>query len=150
MWSRSSTTCARRVWPFPGKDDPHARLTHAEFLARAWKLANDKAASWGGSCRGRCSRNIARCKILSTGSARQSGPRLGYMACMGTMDRVTGGDLQHMSARNHESGAPPPRADSQTSEDRRSLASHWLEHLVRFYGQGLLVRHWVSGPYGWN
>jgi len=32
---------------FPGKDDPHARLTHAEFLARAWKLANDKARELG-------------------------------------------------------------------------------------------------------
>ena len=33
---------------FPGNDDPHARLTHAEFLARAWKLANNRRASWGG------------------------------------------------------------------------------------------------------
>jgi hypothetical protein len=32
---------------FPGKDDPRARLTHAEFLARAWKLANDKAREVG-------------------------------------------------------------------------------------------------------
>jgi hypothetical protein len=32
---------------FPGKDDPHARLTHAEFLAQAWKLANDKAREVG-------------------------------------------------------------------------------------------------------
>jgi hypothetical protein len=32
---------------FPGNDDPHARLTHAEFLARAWKLANNKARELG-------------------------------------------------------------------------------------------------------
>ncbi|MGO8841494.1 MAG: hypothetical protein ACLQF1_10270 [Methyloceanibacter sp.] len=32
---------------FRGKDDPHARLTHAEFLVRAWKLANDKARELG-------------------------------------------------------------------------------------------------------
>ena len=28
---------------FAGKDDPHAPMTHADFLARAWKLANAKA-----------------------------------------------------------------------------------------------------------
>jgi len=54
-------------------------------------VLHDKAASWGGSSRGRCSRNIARCKILSTGSARQSGPRLGHMAC-GSRDRLHGDD----------------------------------------------------------
>jgi hypothetical protein len=32
---------------FPGNDDPDARLTHAEFLAQAWKLANDKARELG-------------------------------------------------------------------------------------------------------
>jgi hypothetical protein len=32
---------------FPGKDDPHARLTHAEFLARASNLANEKARDLG-------------------------------------------------------------------------------------------------------
>ena len=32
---------------FPGKDDPHARLTHAELLARALKLANDKPRALG-------------------------------------------------------------------------------------------------------
>jgi hypothetical protein len=32
---------------FLGKDDSHARLTHAEFLAQAWKLANDKARELG-------------------------------------------------------------------------------------------------------
>jgi hypothetical protein len=38
--SNSPQLLAKR---FPGKDDPHARMTHAEFLAQAWKLANDKA-----------------------------------------------------------------------------------------------------------
>jgi hypothetical protein len=32
---------------FTGKDDPHARLTHAEFLARAWKVANRRARELG-------------------------------------------------------------------------------------------------------
>jgi hypothetical protein len=32
---------------FPAKDDPHAPMTHAEFLARAWKAANDKARELG-------------------------------------------------------------------------------------------------------
>ena len=32
---------------FPGKDDPHAPMTHAGFLARARKLANDKARELG-------------------------------------------------------------------------------------------------------
>ena len=32
---------------FPGNDDPNARLTRAEFLAQAWKLANDKARELG-------------------------------------------------------------------------------------------------------
>jgi hypothetical protein len=27
----------------PAKDDPRTELTHAQFLARAWRLANDKA-----------------------------------------------------------------------------------------------------------
>jgi hypothetical protein len=31
---------------FPGKDDPHAPMTHAELLAH-WKLANDKARELG-------------------------------------------------------------------------------------------------------
>ena len=32
---------------FPAKDDPRAPMTHAEFLARAWKAANDKARELG-------------------------------------------------------------------------------------------------------
>jgi hypothetical protein len=32
---------------FLGRDDPRAHLTHAEFLSRAWKLANDKARELG-------------------------------------------------------------------------------------------------------
>jgi hypothetical protein len=36
-----------RAKRFPGKDDPRARFTHAEFLSRAWKLANDKARELG-------------------------------------------------------------------------------------------------------
>ena len=31
----------------PNKDDPRAELTQAEFLARAWRLANDKARELG-------------------------------------------------------------------------------------------------------
>ena len=27
----------------PGEDDPRTKLTQAEFLARAWRLANEKA-----------------------------------------------------------------------------------------------------------
>jgi hypothetical protein len=42
--SKSPQLLAKR---FPGKDDPHARLTHAEFLARAWKVANRKARELG-------------------------------------------------------------------------------------------------------
>jgi hypothetical protein len=42
--SNSPQLLAKR---FPGKDDPTARLTHAEFLAHAWKLANDKARELG-------------------------------------------------------------------------------------------------------
>jgi len=32
---------------FPRKDDSRAPITHAEFLARAWKLANAKARELG-------------------------------------------------------------------------------------------------------
>jgi hypothetical protein len=32
---------------FPGKDNPDAPMTHADFLARAWKLANNKARELG-------------------------------------------------------------------------------------------------------
>jgi len=32
---------------FPTKDDSRVPLTQAEFLARAWKLANDKARELG-------------------------------------------------------------------------------------------------------
>jgi hypothetical protein len=32
---------------FPRKDDTRAPMTHAEFLARAWKFANDKARELG-------------------------------------------------------------------------------------------------------
>jgi hypothetical protein len=32
---------------FTGKDDPNAPTTKAEFLAQAWKLANDKARELG-------------------------------------------------------------------------------------------------------
>ena len=32
---------------FPTKDDSRAPLTQAEFLERAWKLANDKARELG-------------------------------------------------------------------------------------------------------
>jgi len=32
---------------FTGEDDPNAPITKAEFLARAWKLANDKARELG-------------------------------------------------------------------------------------------------------
>jgi hypothetical protein len=42
--TRSPQLLAKR---FPGKDDPHALMTHAKFLARAWKLANDKARELG-------------------------------------------------------------------------------------------------------
>ena len=42
--SNSPQLLAKR---FPGKDDPRARLTHAEFLSRAWKLAHDKARELG-------------------------------------------------------------------------------------------------------
>jgi hypothetical protein len=42
--SNSPQLLAKR---FPGKDDPYARLTHADFLAQAWKLANDKARELG-------------------------------------------------------------------------------------------------------
>ena len=31
----------------PTKDDPRAKLTLAEFLSRAWRLANDKARELG-------------------------------------------------------------------------------------------------------
>jgi hypothetical protein len=31
----------------PVKDDPRTELTQAEFLARAWRLANDKARELG-------------------------------------------------------------------------------------------------------
>ena len=31
----------------PAKDDPRTELTQAEFLARAWRLANDKARELG-------------------------------------------------------------------------------------------------------
>jgi hypothetical protein len=31
----------------PAKDDPRAELTQAEFLAKAWRLANDKARELG-------------------------------------------------------------------------------------------------------
>jgi len=31
----------------PAKDDARTRLTQAEFLARAWRLANDKARELG-------------------------------------------------------------------------------------------------------
>jgi hypothetical protein len=37
----------------PSRDDPNAPMTKAEFLARAWTLANDKTRElgwkWGGS-----------------------------------------------------------------------------------------------------
>jgi hypothetical protein len=42
--SNSPQLLAKR---FPGNDHPDARLTHAEFLAHAWKLANDKARELG-------------------------------------------------------------------------------------------------------
>jgi hypothetical protein len=42
--SNSPQLLAKR---FPGNDDPHARLTHAEFLAQAWKAANAKARELG-------------------------------------------------------------------------------------------------------
>jgi hypothetical protein len=42
--SKSPQLLAKR---FTGKDDPQAPLTHAEFLARARKLANDKARELG-------------------------------------------------------------------------------------------------------
>ena len=31
----------------PAKDDPRAELTQADFLARAWRLANDMARELG-------------------------------------------------------------------------------------------------------
>ena len=34
---------------FPSKDDPRVPLTQAEFLARAWRVATDKARELGGS-----------------------------------------------------------------------------------------------------
>ena len=36
---------------FPIEDNHRVPLTQAEFLARAWKLANDKARELGGSCK---------------------------------------------------------------------------------------------------
>jgi hypothetical protein len=56
----------------PAKDDPRAKLTLAEFLSRAWRLANDKARELVGSRRrldhpskldclrhsGRCERSV--------------------------------------------------------------------------------------------
>jgi hypothetical protein len=32
----------------PDKDDPRIPMTAAEFLAKAWKAANQKAKSWAG------------------------------------------------------------------------------------------------------
>jgi hypothetical protein len=32
---------------FPDRNDPHARLTQADFLAQAWKLTSHKARSLG-------------------------------------------------------------------------------------------------------
>jgi hypothetical protein len=42
--SKSFGLLAKR---FPDRNDPHARLTQADFLAQAWKLASDKARSLG-------------------------------------------------------------------------------------------------------
>jgi hypothetical protein len=35
------------------RDDRDAPITRSEFLARAWRVANDKARELGGSCRGK-------------------------------------------------------------------------------------------------
>jgi hypothetical protein len=32
---------------FPLEGDPRSEMSHAEFIARAWKLANDKARELG-------------------------------------------------------------------------------------------------------
>jgi len=42
--ANSPQLLARRMTP---KDDPRASMTQSEFLARAWKLANDKARELG-------------------------------------------------------------------------------------------------------
>ena len=42
--AKSPQLLAKRL---PGKNDPHAPLTHAEFLTRAWKLASTKARELG-------------------------------------------------------------------------------------------------------
>jgi hypothetical protein len=40
----SSGLIAKRI---ADKDDPHAAMSVSEFLAKAWKLANDKARELG-------------------------------------------------------------------------------------------------------
>jgi hypothetical protein len=42
---KSPQLLAKRI---SDKDDPHAPMTLSEFLARAWRAANDKARELGG------------------------------------------------------------------------------------------------------
>jgi hypothetical protein len=61
MWRSSSLCRERAIWSrissegtvqgfakdIANKDDPRIPMTAAEFLAKAWKLANDKARELG-------------------------------------------------------------------------------------------------------
>jgi hypothetical protein len=44
---KPSTSFGLLAKHFPDRNDPHARLTQADFLAQAWKLANAKARELG-------------------------------------------------------------------------------------------------------